>query len=201
MASPTPIHEITLKTHRLLLRPYRDEDLRDVFGLRSNPKVMFWTKPEAEESQSREYLEARMGEGRWWSFVVHLLPTEPVGAIEDSSLEPPTTSSKFIGICGGHRLPEIGYLFDPAVWGKGYATEAVEGFIKAYWDTFPDGFPGLEGEDKDFLMAVTDKDNFGSVTVLKRNGFEYWKEKEEDDELTGGKVRLTVRRVWRPGKG
>lgn len=43
MASPTPVHEITLKTHRLLLRPYRDEDLRDVFSLRSNPKVMFWT--------------------------------------------------------------------------------------------------------------------------------------------------------------
>lgn len=43
MASQTPIHEITLKTRRLLLRPVRDEDIPDVFSLRSNPKVMFWT--------------------------------------------------------------------------------------------------------------------------------------------------------------
>lgn len=152
-------------------------------------------------SQSRKHIESQKGEGRWWSFVVHLLPAEPVGVEKDSSVEPPTTGSRFIGICGGHRLPEIGYLFDPSVWGQGYATEAIEGFIKAYWDTFPDGFPGLEGEERDFLMAVTDKDNLGSVAVLKRNGFECWKEKEVDDELNGGKVMLTVRRVWRPSKG
>lgn len=158
-------------------------------------------KPETKESQSRDYIEALMGRGRWWSFVVHLLPTELVGGRQDSILKPATTSSNFIGMCGGHRLPEIGYLFDPSVWGQGYATEALEGFIKAYWDTFPDGYPGLEGDDKDFLMAVTDKDNLGSMTVLKRNGFEYWKEEEVDDELAGGKVNLIVTRVWRPGKG
>lgn len=146
-------------------------------------------------------METLRGEGRWWSFVVHLLPTEPVGAGEDSSLDPATASSKFIGVCGGHRLPEIGYLFDPSVWGQGYATEAVAGFIQAYWDTFPDGFPGLEGEEKDFLMAMTEEDNVGSVMVMKKNGFEYWKDIEADDEFTGTKVMLPLRRVWRPGKG
>lgn len=139
--------------------------------------------------------------GRWWSFVVNLLPTETIGASNDTPLEPPTMRSKFIGVCGGHRLPEIGYAFDPSVWGQGYATEAVEGFIQAYWNTFPQGFPSLEEEDRDFLMAVTGEDNLGSVTVMKRNGFEYWKEEEVDDELTGGKATLIVRRVWRPGKG
>ena len=132
---------------------------------------------------------------------MNLLPTETIGASNDTPLEPPTMRSKFIGVCGGHRLPEIGYAFDPSVWGQGYATEAVEGFIQAYWNTLPKGFPGLEGEDRDFLMAVTGEDNLGSVTVMKRNGFEYWKEEEVDDELTGGKAMLTVRRVWRPGKG
>ena len=163
--------------------------------------LTFTRKPDTEESQTREYLKSRMSEGRWWSFVVCLLPTEPAQAGKGSCKEPPTTNNKFIGICGGHRLPEIGFLFDPSVWGQGYATEAVEGFMKAYWDTFPDGFPGLEGEDKDFLMAVTDKENIGSVTVLERNGFKYWKDKEEDDGLTGERVTLIVRRVWRPRKG
>ncbi|MCJ1462903.1 hypothetical protein MMC07_001507 [Pseudocyphellaria aurata] len=201
MAPQMPTDEITLKTRRLLLRRVRDEDVRDVFSLRSNPKVIFWKEPDTKESQSRDYLEFLRGEGRCWNFVVHLLPTESVRTSNDTSLEIPATSSKFIGICGGHWLPEVGYLFDPSVWGQGYATEALEGFIKAYWDTFPDGFPGLEGEEKDFLMAVTDEDNVGSVTVLKRNGFEFWKEKEENDKRTGENVTLTVRRVWRAGKG
>lgn len=104
----------------------------------------------------------------------------------------------FIGLCGGHKLPEIGYMLDPSIWGLGYATEAVEGFLEAYWEMFPEGFPGLEGEEKDYLMAVSDKINIGSIRVLERNGFEYWKEQEEVDGDTGEKVMLEVRRVWRP---
>lgn len=104
-------------------------------------------------------------------------------------------------MCGAHKLPEIGYMFDPLEWGRGYASEAVKGFLKAYWERFPEGFPGLEGQEKNYLTAVTDKINIGSVKVLKRNGFEYWKEQEDVDDETGEKFILDFWRVWRPEKG
>lgn len=92
-------------------------------------------------------------------------------------------------------------MFDPLVWGRGYATEAVAAVVTAYWDVFPQGHPALEGEERDYLMAIVDESNVGSIKVLERNGFRYWKELEEEDPLNGGKVMVTARRLWRPGKG
>ena len=158
--------------------------------------------PETQESQSREWVEARLKSGRCWSFVVELLPADGAADGQDStSNHSPPMTKKFIGMCGAHRIPEMGYMFDPSVWGQGYATEAVKGFLEAYWEAFPEGFPGLEGEEKDYLTAVTDKTNSGSVKVLEKNGFEYWKEQEQMDDSTGEKVMIDVRRVWRPGNG
>ena len=106
-----------------------------------------------------------------------------------------------IGMCGGTVLPELGYIFRPAVWGRGYATEALKGFLNWYWDTFPDGHPALQGEDKNYLKAVTGprSDSASSIAVLRKCGFEYWKEQEEDDNLGPGKVMLLVWRRWKPG--
>ena len=34
-----------------------------------------------------------------------------------------------IGKLGCWRTPEIGFILDPAVWGRGYASEALAAFI------------------------------------------------------------------------
>ena len=40
-----------------------------------------------------------------------------------------TLDGALIGKLGCWRLPEIGFLFDPAQWGRGYAAEAMTAFI------------------------------------------------------------------------
>ena len=94
----------------------------------------------------------------------------------------------------------MGWSVDPIVWGKGVATEAARAVLEAYWKTFPGGFPGLQGDERDYVCAHIRPDNRASVGLAKKLGFEFWKEDEE--ERDGGRVRLLVHvyRLWRPGK-
>lgn len=92
-----------------------------------------------------------------------------------------------IGITGGHDLPEVGYLFEPGAWGKGYATEALKGFIDYYWKLFPEGHLALDGEEKDYLIAFTSPNGVASRRVLHKCGFRHWKFAEEEDEKGEGK--------------
>lgn len=120
-------------------------------------------------------------------------------AAEHDAQEPASQGhAKVIGLCGGHSLPEIGYIFDPSYWGQGYATEALKGFLKVYWETWPDGHPLLEGEERNYLKAITGKDGHASMAVLRKCGFWFWKEDEEENELEG-KVAVWAWRLWRPG--
>lgn len=94
--------------------------------------------------------------------------------------------------------PEIGYSFHPSVWGKGIATEAIGGLVKTYWETFPDGHPCLGGEEKMYLEGHTDRGNLASQAVLRKNGFEFWKEVEETESVDGGEPEMML--VWRRWK-
>ncbi len=66
-----------------------------------------------------------------------------------------------IGSCGISRAQEVFYFFGRSAWGKGYATEAMEGFIGLLFDRF-----GL-----DYLKADVFHDNPASRNVLGKLGF------------------------------
>ena len=59
------------------------------------------------------------------------------------------------------QLAEIAYLFDPAVAGQGYATEAVEWLLGH--------LAGEHGVTE--VWATTDPGNDASVRLLRRTGF------------------------------
>lgn len=72
-----------------------------------------------------------------------------------------------IGRCGLHRLPEgyveIAWIFDPAVWGQGYATEAATAGLNYGFTTV-----GLSK-----IYALIDPRNAGSMAVAYRVGMQF----------------------------
>ena len=108
--------EIT--TDRLLLRPYRVDDIGAAYGVLGDPETMsFYPRPytleevkHIVEKNIRTYKEQGYG---------------MFGVIEQ-------TSGAFIGDCGitlqvidGAEELEIGYRIGKAYWGRGYAAEAA----------------------------------------------------------------------------
>ncbi len=71
-----------------------------------------------------------------------------------------TVDGKLIGKLGAWQLPEVGFLIDPAAWGRGYASEGLAAFIahrRALGSTT--------------LTADVDPRNASSLRLLERHGF------------------------------
>ena len=71
-----------------------------------------------------------------------------------------------IGVLGVFRsspVAELGYTFHPSAWGRGYATEAVSEFVQRFWELRP---------TVDRMNAELVSENFGSMKVLKKCGFQ-----------------------------
>ncbi|OAX81514.1 hypothetical protein ACJ72_04147 [Emergomyces africanus] len=105
-------------------------------------------------------------------------------ASENSPTESPPVT--MIGIVGTHRtdpVAELGYVFHPSAWGKGYATEAVSAFIDRFWS---------EQMTTKEIEAQVDPKNVASANVLGKCGFSLVAEADEDGS------RLLIFRVFRP---
>lgn len=108
-------------------------------------------------------------------------------------------SGEIIGIIGLFRPPSCGYLIDEPFWGKGYATEALRGFVQKYWEHFPEGAPGLRPEDRNILTAGVFEGNSASENVLKKVGFKEIR-KEFEELPSGGPILTTIFMLERPEK-
>ena len=118
----------------------------------------------------------------------------------DSPPEEVVRGPKVIGSIGSSSragLPNLGYSYLKAYWGKGYATEALQAVFDAYWKEYPNGFPGLKEEDRDVLKERTDWNNHASQAVLKKCGFEIY-DKEEYIDLRGEINISHLYRIRRP---
>jgi RimJ/RimL family protein N-acetyltransferase len=142
-----------IETPRLRLRPLESSDVDALAEIYLHPDVARWigahTKSDVawEIAQHVEH-QARFG----WSF----------WAVEDRG------SGRLIGDCGlqllEHRGPEIelGYDFDPDVWGRGLATEAAREVMRL-------AFGPLKIEH---VIAVVKPEHTASQRVLEKAGLE-----------------------------
>ncbi|KAK2810308.1 hypothetical protein FQN50_003039 [Emmonsiellopsis sp. PD_5] len=155
-----------IETERLFMRPLVEDDVGDIFAIRSRAEVMKWSfsgKPDANLAATRK----------------NFLNFNPADVLALAICEASNTtraigSVAFFGGKGGNF--ELGYIMHPEFWGKGYASEAVSAAIDAWWE-FIAAFPriGIDGNGSSnevVLHAVTDKNNFPSNRVLEKCGFD-----------------------------
>ena len=144
-----------LYTDRLVIRPFRPEDIDAFVAYRSDPDVARYQSWDAYDRAQAESFLTDMATlhpgvpGRWFQFAVADRSTgELVG---DTALVVDFEDSSHA---------ELGFTFAPAHQGKGYATEAVRATIDY----------AFERLGVDVVVAVTDARNAPSIALLDRIG-------------------------------
>jgi len=73
-----------------------------------------------------------------------------------------------------HR--EIGFMLHPHVWGKGYASEALQGLVKAIFE---------KNKNWTYLIAAADEGNRASNRVIEKVGFKKVERMEYENKTLG----------------
>ena len=152
----------TVETERLLLRPFREDDLDAFTAVLQAPEV-------------RASLHSRDDIGRedaWLGMVQWLGQWELRGTGHWAVVE--KASGTLIGRAGTHRPErpgwpgiEIGWALHPDHWGNGYATEAGAAAVEYAFAHF----------DDDEIYSVILPENLASQAVARRLGFTPWEER------------------------
>lgn len=177
-----------VKTQRLLLRPFQEDDLVAFRELRTQPEVMIHTVKGCIDytvEETREVLQKLLppNDSRNFQFGVFLASTgELIGEGGVHTLETPPAG-----------WPEIGYKFKKEHWGKGYGTEFLQGFLEAWW-SLPRTTKMLQvigssvegkGNVMERVYADALLDNQKSGRVLQKVGFKKFREWTEIDKRPG----------------
>ena len=151
--------DLPIRTERLLLRLYTEDDLADVHDIQSRPEVtryLYWGV--RDRAQARGSLAMKIAasglaeEGDNLTLAVVLPETGKV--IGDVQL---------IWVSREHRQGEIGYVFHPGFGGHGYATEAAEVVLRL----------GFEAYGLHRIVGRLDARNNASARVLVRLGMRH----------------------------
>ena len=146
--------QIILETERVYLRPFTEADAPLIYHLNTQPGVLQYV-PEpilTSVDHAREVIiniilpQYKNRLGRW---AVHL-----------------KENNEFIGWCGLKLVEgeiDLGYRFLPAVWGKGYATEAAKATLEY-------GHTVLQIKK---IIAHAHVDNIASQKVLEKTGMQF----------------------------
>ncbi|KAL4892184.1 GNAT domain-containing protein [Aspergillus ambiguus] len=189
-----------LPTYRLLLRPLAASDAEDLFAIRSRFEVAMSNYPKTPHQsvqETREWMETKtFTEGPKSIIGRHFTYVVIENGASDNNTQRATVDSKVIGYISINQVypsPEIGYSIHPDYWGKGYATEALDGLLKMWWDMPRQQRqdPAEAGEQIDKVdeeaekvFAICEKANLRSGRVLTKCGFQLFKEiVYEEDQL------------------
>lgn len=146
---------MTLRTERLLLREWRDDDLAPFAAMNADPRVMehfpaLLSREESDESvgRARAHFE-RHGFGMWVVEVPGEVPFAGFVGLQHVSFQ-------------AHFTPavEIGWRLAVSVWGRGYATEAARAALAM----------GFEQLGLAQIVALTVSGNKRSRRVMEKLG-------------------------------
>ena len=144
-----------IKTERLLLREWRDDDLPLIAAINADPLAMRhfvapFTREQSDASIARyRASQAERGFCMWAVELPGVAPVIGVLGLAHNNFEPPYLA----GI-------EIGWRFGPAYWGKGYATEGAKAALRF----------GFEQKGLEEILSMTVPANEPSWRVMERIG-------------------------------
>jgi 3-dehydroquinate dehydratase / shikimate dehydrogenase len=142
-----------METKRLILRPWKKEDLEPLVRMNANARTMeFFMAPlTREESQARLEIYTRHIEEKGWG----------LWAVSAAGV------SDFIGWIGLWPIPfeahftpaiEVGWRLLPEFWGQGYATEGAKAALQY----------GFETLQLDEIVSITVLGNVRSRRVMEK---------------------------------
>jgi RimJ/RimL family protein N-acetyltransferase len=166
-----------LKTDRLLLRQWQDDDLDPWAIMNADPEVReFFPELLTREQAagSLEHFRTELDERGWGWWAVEV--SETGAFIGMAGLDPVDEGVPFHGVEAGWRLAR------PA-WGHGYATEAARAVLAYGFETL--GLPEI--------LAITAAGNTRSRAVMRRLGMTHDPADDFDDPTTPpGPLRASV---------
>lgn len=156
------ISETTLRTDRLILRPWRTSDLDDfyVYAKVDGVGQMAGWSPHQSKEESTRILELFIREKKTFALEYQGKVIGSLG-IETYNEEQYPELEKLKG-------REIGYVLSADYWGRGMMTEAVQAVIPYLFETV----------ELDFLLAGHFVQNTRSARVIEKCGFRYLKTTE-----------------------
>lgn len=159
MNTPIDISTVTLKTECLLLRPWRETDLRDFYAYASVDGVgqMAGWAPHKDIAESKRILDLFIAGKRTFAIEYQGKVIGSLG-IEKYNEEHYPELSNLSG-------REIGYALSKEYWGRGFMPEAVKAVIAYLFDTV----------NLDFILVGHFDYNRQSARVIEKCGFHYIK--------------------------
>jgi RimJ/RimL family protein N-acetyltransferase len=140
---------------RIRLRPMRPTDADALFAMKSDPRVMrYWSHaPWTERAQAVAQLEQLARDRENTEFYQWAITADGGDTL--------LGTMSIFALNRAHRRADVGYSLASAVWGKGYATEALRLAIDFAFGTL--GLARLE--------ADIDPRNEASCRLIERIGF------------------------------
>jgi|SRR5579871_1962775 len=136
-------------------------------------------------SQCEAWISQQINQPESFQFTIEI-PNNSTEECKDKSQK-----SNIIGFIGTPALPEsesrqkilkeIGFMLHPSVWGNGYASEALQGFVKAIFEN---------QNNLTHLIAGVDEGNIASNRVIEKSGFKKVERKIYENKTLGKRVLL-----------
>ena len=159
MNAKIDISNVTIATERLILRPWKESDLQDLYEYASVDGVgqMAGWLPHKSIEETRQILEKFISEKKTFALEFNGKVIGSLGIEEYSDKELPEYSDRL-----GR---EIGYVLSKDYWGRGLMPEAVQAVIKYLF----------EEVKVDFIACGHFTENSQSMRVQEKCGFKHLK--------------------------
>ena len=160
MLAPVDVTDSRIETPRLILRPWLESDVADMYEYASVPGVgeMAGWNHHKDMAESREILQMFIREKKTFAIVLKE-NGKVIGSLGLENMKPDPYPEERLG-------REIGYVLSKAYWGRGLMTEAVTAVIGYCFDVL--GY--------DYLICCHFIQNDRSRRVIEKCGFAYFGE-------------------------